>query len=434
MRHLKTKRLKIGIVARWFWPFVGGVATHTYELVNWLARKGHEVHLLLPPDEYLGLKNENSLRLPCTLHCIRYQEIEDSFTIDGIDNWPYYFKIAFRNAQYIKNLHLDILHGHTPNFSYLTNILGKMINIPTIISLHLSVRLGISISRKCLLHCQFMELDKCLNCSKLGFPNIKERIWNIGIKKILLQSASRIITQSKTVKYYLLKYYKFRDNISYVPYGIDLRRFKFKIPDKSLLSKFKIKKNEKIIFYCGSIYERKGIEYLIQAIPEILRKINDCKLVITGKLNSKDPFHTKIHELISRLNLENKIIFVGYFAYMDIPKLYSIADLFIFPSLEEQQPIVLLEAMAARVPIVTTSLDPIKEVIKDGENGIFVKPRSSEEISRAAIRILKDNKLIQRLVQKGYKTVKKLSTDKVMPEISKIYKQEISKYFCGRSI
>jgi glycosyltransferase involved in cell wall biosynthesis len=400
MRHLKTKRLKIGIVARWFWPFVGGVATHTYELVNWLARKGHEVHLLLPPDEYLGLKNENSLRLPCTLHCIRYQEIEDSFTIDGIDNWPYYFKIAFRNAQYIKNLHLDILHGHTPNFSYLTNILGKMINIPTIISLHLSVRLGISISRKCLLHCQFMELDKCLNCSKLGFPNIKERIWNIGIKT----------------------------------YGIDLRRFKFKIPDKSLLSKFKIKKNEKIIFYCGSIYERKGIEYLIQAIPEILRKINDCKLVITGKLNSKDPFHTKIHELISRLNLENKIIFVGYFAYMDIPKLYSIADLFIFPSLEEQQPIVLLEAMAARVPIVTTSLDPIKEVIKDGENGIFVKPRSSEEISRAAIRILKDNKLIQRLVQKGYKTVKKLSTDKVMPEISKIYKQEISKYFCGRSI
>ena len=273
-----------------------------------------------------------------------------------------------------------------------------------------------------------MELDKCLNCSKLGFSNIKEKIWNVGIKKILLQSANRIITQSVIVKYYLLKYYKFRDNISYVPYGVDLRRFKFKNADRGLLKKFKIKKNGKILLYCGSIYERKGIEYLIQAMPRISRNINDCKLLITGELNSKDPFHTKIGELINQLRLENNIIFVGYFGYKDIPKLYSIADLFIFPSLEEQQPIVLLEAMAARVPIVTTSLDPIKEVIKDDENGIFVKPRNSEEISKAAIRILKDNKLIQRLVQKGYKTVKKLSTDKVMPKIPKIYKQEISKY------
>jgi glycosyltransferase involved in cell wall biosynthesis len=428
--HLKIKKLRIGIVTRWFWPFIGGPAIHVYELVNWLAQKGHEVHLLIPPEEYLGLKKKNSLSLPCVVHYIRYPEIKDFFKIGYIDNWTYYFKIAFRNAQYIRNLKLDILHGHTPNFSYLTNILGKMINVPTIITLHFSVRLGLSIDEKCFLYCQSMDLDKCLNCSNSGISNIKEKIWNIGIKKIFIQSTNRIITTSKLIKNNLIKHYKFMNNISCVPNWVDLQRFKFTKDDPDLLNKFKINKKEKIILYCGHIFERKGIEYLIQAMPEISRNINDCKLLITGELNSKDPFHTKIGELINQLRLENNIIFVGYFGYKDMPKLYSIADLFILPSLEEAQPLVLLEAMAARVPIVTTSLDPIKEVIKDGENGILVKPRNSEEISKAAIRILKDNKLIQRLVQKGYKTVKqKFSKDKVIPKILKIYKQEIGKYF-----
>lgn len=430
MGHLKMKRLKIGIVARWFWPFMGGVAVHVYELVNWFVQKGHEVHLLLPPEEYLGLKKENSLRLPCVAHYIRYPEIKDFFKIGDRDNWTYYFKTAFSNAQYIRNLNLDILHGHTPNFSFLTNILGKMINVPTINTLHLSLLLGLSIDQKCLLYCQSMDLDKCLNCTYPGISNIKEKIWNLGIKKIFIQSANRFITTSKLTKNILLKYYKFPNNISYVPNWVDLQRFKFTKEDTDLLKKFKINKKEKIVFYCGSIFERKGIEYLIQAMPEILRKINDCKLLITGELNSEDPFHTKIYELINRLRLENNIIFSGFFGYKEIPKLYSIADLLILPSLEEAQPLVLLEAMAARVPIVTTSLDPIKEVIKDGENGMLVRPKNSEEISKAAIKIMKDNKLTQRLVQKGYKTVKeRFSKDKVMPKILKIYIQEICKYF-----
>jgi glycosyltransferase involved in cell wall biosynthesis len=385
--------------------------------------------LLIPPEEYVGLRKEKSFRLPCTVHCIRYPEVKDFFKINDLDNWPFYLKIAFKNAEYIRNLDLDILHGHTPNFSYLTNILGKMINVPTINSLHFSTRLGISISEKCLLYCQLMDLDRCLNCSKLGLSNIKERIWNIGIKKIFLQSANTIITQTELIKNNLLKYYKFHDNISVVPNWVDLRRFKFAKCDRTLLNKFKIKKKDKIILYCGQIYRRKGIEYLILAMPEILKNI-DCKLLITGKLEGKDPFHAKIAGLINRLGLGSKVIFVGYFAYKNIPKLYSIADLFILPSIEEQQPLVLLEAMAARVPILTTSLDHIKEVIKNSENGILVKPKKTAEISKAAVKILKDNKLKQRLVKEGYRTVKqKFSSDKIMPRILKIYRQEIDKFF-----
>ncbi len=429
MYNLKNKKLKIGIVTKWFWPFIGGPAIHVYELVNWLAKEGHEVHLLIPPEEYLGLIKQRYLNLPCVLHFIRYPEIKDFFKIDNMDNWAYYFNIAFKNAQYIRNLNLDILHGHTPNFSYLTNILGKMINVPTIITLHFNVGLSLSIDQKCFLYCQSMDLDRCLSCSKLGIPNIKGKIWNIGIKKIFLQSANRIITTSKLIKNNLIQHYKIMNNISCVPNWVDLQRFKLRKKDTGLLRKLKINKKEKIILYCGQIYKRKGIEYLIQAMPEISRKINDCKLLITGELDSKNAFHIKIHELINQLKLKNNIIFIGYFKYMDMPKLYSIADLFILPSLEEAQPLAILEALAAKVPIVTTSLVTIKEIIKDGENGILIKPRNSEEISRAAIRILKDNKLLQRLVQKGYKTAKqKFSKDDVIPKILKIYRQEIGKY------
>ncbi|MBW2045879.1 MAG: glycosyltransferase family 4 protein [Deltaproteobacteria bacterium] len=419
------EKLKIGILTEWFWPLIGGPAIHTYELIEWLIQKGHEVHLLIFPTDYSKLSKRDLLDLPCIVHCIRYPE-RGNFYGDYTDKWTFIFEMAFRNARYVWDLNLDILHGHTPMSSYLTTVLGKMINLPTLITLHLNVNLALSIAKKCISRCQYMEIDKCLGCDGIT----DEKIWNIGIKKFFIQSADRIITPSVLIKNILIKHYKFKDNVSCVPFWVDLSRFELPRKDAALLKKFKINKKQRAILYCGHILKIKGVEYLIRAMPEILKKVTNCKLLITGKIYHKDRFYINIRNLIKQLKIENDVVFVGRVEYGSIPKLYSIADLLILPSLEEAQPLVLLEAMAAKIPIIANSLDTIKEFIDDGKNGILVNEGNSEEISKAAIRIFKSNRLRQRLVQNGYGTVEeKFSKDRIIPKILKVYKQEISNYF-----
>ena len=128
----------------------------------------------------------------------------------------------------------------------------------------------------------------------------------------------------------------------------------------------------------------------------------------------------KLEELIKKHNLENNFFLVG--AIADACKYLKAFNVFVLPSVKEGFPWVILEAMAAEVPIVATKVGAIPEVIENNKNGILVEPRDSKAIAESIERLLKNRSLGDELAKAGRKTVmEKFSLEKMINEIEKLF-------------
>ena len=149
----------------------------------------------------------------------------------------------------------------------------------------------------------------------------------------------------------------------------------------------------------ANLYKNKGIEYLILAIAKISND-NRFNLVIIGD----GPEKANLEKLIKKKNLENRIFMIGY-----VPNAYRYLkafNLFVLPSIKEGQPWVILEAMAASLPIVATNIAGIPEMIENEKSGLLVEPADSEALSLAIEKMLTHPSLSQECAKNAFKTIK----------------------------
>lgn len=170
-----------------------------------------------------------------------------------------------------------------------------------------------------------------------------------------------------------------------------------------------------IIGTVGRIEKVKGINYLILAMKIILKKYPNATLEIIGE-------GSELNELKSqtkKINISNSVIFFGKLANT-IPN-YSRMNVFVLPSVLEGFGLVLLEAMAAGVPVVATNVDGIKEVVVNGESGILVPPKNPEAIADAVINIIEHPKLAASLVDGGIKRAKLFDIQEHLMKLDSLY-------------
>lgn len=144
-------------------------------------------------------------------------------------------------------------------------------------------------------------------------------------------------------------------------------------------------KNQKIVLFLSSICERKGAYDLLKTI----KNINDenIKFVFVGPYEDKDRFFKEVE----RLKIQEKCIFVGEVIGKERFKYFASADMFVLPSYAEGLPVAILEAMSFGLPIISTNVGAIPEVIEK-ENGILIKPGDVVALKRAILRIVKEDK------------------------------------------
>lgn len=154
----------------------------------------------------------------------------------------------------------------------------------------------------------------------------------------------------------------------------------------------------------------KGVKFLIKGFAELLKKM-DAQLVIVGD----GPQRSALEKIAIDLGINNKTIFTGW---TDNPYKYMAKmDVFVLPSLWEGFPNVVLEAMACKIPVVASdSSGGIREIIRDGVNGILVKTGSSLAISEAIYNLLSSRQKRESIAKEGYLSVKDF-------DISQIKKQ-----------
>jgi glycosyltransferase involved in cell wall biosynthesis len=160
---------------------------------------------------------------------------------------------------------------------------------------------------------------------------------------------------------------------------------------------------EPLVLSVGQLKEKKGFCYLIQAC----RRLRDRGLVFRCEIIGEGPERQKLAALIQALDLTGAVVLCGALPHPEVMRRYGAAALFVLPCVPAADgdldgiPNVLLEAMACRVPVVSTRLSGIPEVVQDGVTGLLAEPADTQALAGAIARLLQDRPLRECLGQAG---------------------------------
>lgn len=258
-------------------------------------------------------------------------------------------------------------------------------------------------------HKKIAYIHDILFMSHPQFYTIKEKLYFMPLK-ILANLSEAVITVSGNEKKRLLEY-GYRKPIDVIYHGVNeifrpRNSFNF-IYLNEIKKKYKLP--EKYLLYVGRLNVRKNIFNLLKALS-ILN--NNQKLVIVGKEDWK---MFDFNAMIDDLKIRKNIIFTGGLYNEELAAVYSMADVFIFPSFAESFGLPPLEAMASGISIVISKATCIPEIC--GEAGYYVNPNSPEEIASQILAVQSDDELKRKRVELGLKRASEFTWKKSVDKI-----------------
>lgn len=234
------------------------------------------------------------------------------------------------------------------------------------------------------------------------------------IEKFVLKRVDKIIAvNEETKENYLEKYPWLKDKMIVIPVGIDTELFK-PMDKHKMQEKYGFKKNEKIIIYVGRLEKEKGLGFLLNSFKEVKKEITDCKLVLVGDGREKK----NLENLAKDLELK-EVIFMDSLEHDKIPEIMNCADVFALSSLYESGPLVVQEALACGIPVVTTNVGRVQEFIKSDAIGRIVE-RNEKDFARAIIEIFKMDQ--EKTIKACRQVAMDFSFEKTAKKIIEVYK------------
>lgn len=234
-------------------------------------------------------------------------------------------------------------------------------------------------------------------------------------------ATNQIIAVSNAVKDELCRYqWTPPQKISVIYNGINPEIYQRQPPPS--LSSLGLAEELPVVGTVARLERRKGVRYLIEAVPLIESGYGPVNCVIIGEGPEKDA----LEERVRQMRLTERIKFLGF--QEDIAQFIQLFDVVVIPSIQEGQSIFCLEALASARPVVASAVGGIPEMIRDGETGILVPPANPEAIARGVIALLRDRELAQRLAEKGRQlVVSEFSQSQMLRKIEEIYEKVLNK-------
>jgi len=186
------------------------------------------------------------------------------------------------------------------------------------------------------------------------------------------------------------------------------------------------KEDVRRIFFVKPNEPRKGLHHLLKALPLILWKIPEVKLIVVGIKPSGD-YQQFIQGLIERSHIRDNVIFTGKIDFSDLVYSYLSSDLVIIPSIYEAFAIVALEAGICSKPVIASNIGGLNEAVVDGETGFLVDVRNPTLLAEAITKILSDNSLARRLGENARKRIlENFTWDRISTKVECIYKAALA--------
>ena len=205
------------------------------------------------------------------------------------------------------------------------------------------------------------------------------------------------------------------EKVCVIPNGVDIERFDEATP-LDLMAEFGIPKDASVMVFVGRLDPQKGIRVLMEALPNILREFPIAHFLFVGE-GGERPW---LEQQIAELDVGSRIHLVGFRG--DIPAILKASNLLVLPSLWEGMPNVLLEAMAAALPVVATDVQGVSEVLQDGKLGVIVPPCEADELTAGIRSLLQSSDHRNTLSNSSYLHVKaNFTTRKMICKYADLY-------------
>lgn len=218
----------------------------------------------------------------------------------------------------------------------------------------------------------------------------------------------------------------FKTDVQYVPgVGVDESKFKPRLTKKQrneLRATMNIKPDDFMIIYPAELSKRKRQIWLINALADLIKTHPDIHLVLPGG----DSLHGKCQKLTKKLSLTNQIHFLGY--RNDIPQLMMASDLSVSSSSQEGLPVNLLEALAAKLPIIATDSRGHGDLVMDGENGYIVSKNDPQRFSEKTLSAYRDQLAHSRIAKSSIERLKEYRMQEVISALSTVYSHTKDNY------
>ena len=213
-----------------------------------------------------------------------------------------------------------------------------------------------------------------------------------ALERIAMQLADVITSPSQDLADYVAGDLNYPiSNIEIVRNPIDVKKF---CPE----GKLTLESDGRLtVLFVGRLEERKGIEHLVKAVPEIVQQYGNVRFVIIGDdTNNGKGQKSMLAQLKADIKANDcgkHFIFIPRVPLEDLPAYYRSADICVVPSLYDNSPYTCLEAMSCGKPVVGTSAGGTAEYVVNGESGIIVPPKDSSALASAIVTLLKDSEL-----------------------------------------
>jgi glycosyltransferase involved in cell wall biosynthesis len=380
--------MKILQVTPGYPPNLGGVENSVYELVQRLRKLNHDVGVVTAGISSVGVK-DNVWRLPVTLKFGR--------------DWGDLLMCASL-MKTLREIPFDVIHAHTPRKLFAENVaLFKLLSrrkFPYIVSIRL------------------------LNTSLTGFWNGLLNVYQQSIERFVLKYATYVVVQTQENKDFCIKKFGIpSEKIEIIPNGINLNFFNPNdISTVDVRQKYNVE-DKKVILFAGRLTGQKGVPYLLRAVQTVIKTIPNVVLLIAGD----GPEIQLFRRLTLALGLRQNVVFLGKIKHEEMPELYSIANVFVLPSLSESFPNSMLEAMAMRNPMVITRVGVVPEILENYRTAILVEPADSSELANAIVELLTDTALAEKLGSRARDLVcKKFTWEPVVEQTLNLYEAALN--------
>lgn len=238
-----------------------------------------------------------------------------------------------------------------------------------------------------------------------AFFSPRDRLLFSTLMPLTLRRASAVITLSEHAKREVLGYYPYLNGKVHVTHLAPNTAFR-PIAEPELLHKIRARYgiHSDFILAVGNLQPRKNLPRLIRAFASIRNQIESIRLVIVGNAQWQA---SVIFTLVSRLGLEQDVVFTGYIPNDDLVLLYNAAKVFVYPSIYEGFGLPILEAMACGTPVVTSNSSSMPEVA--GDAALFVDPHDEGQLADTIQQVLTNPDLALSLVEKGIRQTQQFS-------------------------
>jgi glycosyltransferase involved in cell wall biosynthesis len=241
-----------------------------------------------------------------------------------------------------------------------------------------------------------------------------------------IEHSNKIIAVSDFTRRELLKYYNVKEEkIRVIHNGVDINKFLPPANKKEVKRELGFKTTDVNILSVGRLYARKGLFTLIESMSLVAKKFSNAKLIIAGKGQSNEM--KKLVNYAKKLGVREKIIFTGYFPDTKLPKLYQAADIFAFSTFYENLPFAVLEALSSQLPVVTTKVGGIPEMIDDGKNGFLVQPANSKDLADKILFFIENPNEASEMAYLARRTIEdKFDWRLIVKKVLKVYDEALN--------